>query len=206
MNGILECLKSGCVIAHRGSREMQNTIEGLISAKERGVKIVEIDVIEINGRPILGHSENELTRYTLNDALGLTELLFLVDVKSRNVDPIVDATMGFEERVMFSADNFETAYRLRSRSDCPVGLSYFSSGIVENPSRAVSLAIENELDALFPFIGALRKRDIKFGKENSMYFATCVVNDEATFALAKTYGVDGIITDFPEKFPKWEKG
>jgi len=109
LRGDGRCLSVG----HRGAAAVapENTLGSLAKAVELGVDIVELDVVAVDGKLVLGHSTRELPRdlATFDEALSALaahEVGVHVDVKCRgSEDGIADAIRrhGLERRTYVSA-------------------------------------------------------------------------------------------------------
>ncbi len=108
-------------IGHRGAAALapENTLRSLAAAVEAGADIVELDVLEVQGALVLGHSRHELPleRATLDEALALLAPAGVgihVDVKATGLEePIVRAlaARGLTRRAYVSARWPETLRR-----------------------------------------------------------------------------------------------
>jgi glycerophosphoryl diester phosphodiesterase len=122
-------------IGHRGAAAVapENTLRGLVAAVEAGVDIVELDVLAVGGKLVLGHSLRELPDEpaSFDDALAALAEAGVgvhVDVKSKgSEEAIVDAIRrhGVADRAYVSAPWPKTLRRFAELAPgLPRALSY----------------------------------------------------------------------------------
>jgi glycerophosphoryl diester phosphodiesterase len=144
LRGDGRCLRIG----HRGAAAVapENTLPGLEAAVEAGVDVVELDVVSLGGKLVLGHSLREVPddRVTLDQALAIlaaAEVGVHVDVKVKGSEhAIAEAILrhGLAERTYVSAFWPTTLRRFAEVApELPRALSYPEDRVGVSRSRAL---------------------------------------------------------------------
>jgi glycerophosphoryl diester phosphodiesterase len=212
MNFALEKMKAEpfSIIGHRGSSMAeQNSLEAIEIAIKSGADLIEVDAIKDNeGNLVLSHDKIKKGKTKVIDLLNfaLDKVGIIIDLKDNSVDELVEIIkeLGAGKWVVVSSLNFNVLKRLKKvNSSIQVGLSYYYPIISRVGNREevnpVRDAIASNFEVIFPFVGVLKKRDIDMAKGNKVLVSTWVVNNIAIAMGAVYLGVNGIITDYPNK-------
>lgn len=147
---------------------------------------------------------------TLEDVFRLlkpTELLINIELKTGiNFYPGIELAVielveqyGLQNRVIYSSFNHESVKRVKElRPEAECGFLY-SSGIAD----VVSYAVEHHVEALHPAVFNMKYPGfVEACKEKGIKIHTWTVNSVNEMEQMRQYGVDAVITNFPERARK----
>ena len=224
---ILSCTpkQNPLVIGHRGARGhlAENTLPSIAKAIELGVDGIEIDIFKCaSGELVVFHDQ---TLEKLTNSKGYIEQLTLDSI--RKIDVLNGFTIPTLEEVLDLINgrvflNIELKGTQTALLTNEIILSYFerkewdlSKILISSFNWEVSIAILTEDDpldaipiakqlnavAINPEYVSLNTGNIDRIKKEGLKIFTWTVNDPQEIKDVITLGVDGIITDFPERVP-----
>lgn len=151
---------------------------------------------------------------TLDEVLELlkpTDLFMNIELKTGvNFYPGLEAEVtakvhqfGLEKRVIYSSFNHESVLRIKKLVPDAKCAFLYSSGIADAPGYAR----KHSIDALHPSFNNLKYPFfVENCKETGIEINTWTVNTEDDMLKCQQYGVDAIITNYPDKALKLYKG
>jgi glycerophosphoryl diester phosphodiesterase len=202
-------------IGHRGAKghAPENTIASFQKAIDLGCDEVETDVWLVDGALVISHDRPASARglLTLDDALDFCAGRVVVNLELKNAASDASATETGEA----------VARRLLERSAMDVYVSSFWFSALDGalsvapdidrafifgsaPDMPALLAQARVLDlwALHPEHQYVTPGRVAAAHAASLRVNTWTVNDPAEIAQLVEWGVDGIMSDFPERVPK----
>ena len=191
---VFKCLSGEIVLFHDKYLDKLTDGEGLIEKKSL------TDLKKLN---VLG-TENKIP--TLEEVLSIiNKQVFLnIELKGKNtakaslelVEKFINQKKISSQNILFSSFNWNELEKLRElNSDVKIAL------ITENdPLLAIETAKKLKAFAINPNYKDLNKKNIKIIHNNDFKIYTWTVNKKRDISKMKLLKVDGIITDFPDRF------
>ena len=191
---VFKCLSGEIVLFHDKYLDKLTDGEGLIEKKS---------LIDLKKLSVLG-TDNKIP--TLNEVLNIiNKQIFLnIELKGKNtakaslelVEKFINQKKISSENILFSSFNWNELEKLRElNSDVKIAL------ITENdPLLAIETAKKLKAFAINPNYKDLNKKNIKIIHNNDFKIYTWTVNKKRDISKMKLLKVDGIITDFPDRF------
>lgn len=229
MNKVIEALRRGAVIGHRGYplRRRENTLASFAAAIEAGADIVEMDVRSTkDGVVVVSHDDKiavaggyvdiRESRWLdistikvggepiprLEDALSLIDGKVGVFIEIK--DP-ADAPLVAELVKSMSAENwvavisFHEEALMKTRGLAPLGLIY------ARPPGKIETARRLSCDIVLPHFRLATAKAIAFAHRLGLLVAAWTVNDYDVMRMLWARGVDGIASDDVELAVKSRK-
>jgi len=193
------------IIGHRGAKGLapENTIESIQLAIEHQVDMVEIDIRLHNGSVVLSHDETfpAKTYTSLEEALRVINgrVPLNIEIKEAKViKHLPELLKDYKGDVLYSSLKFQMLAALRKLlPNCEVAILETWSGV-----RAVAeaeLLYTKRIHIKQSWLWASFVRSLKHrGYEIFAY----TVNSKKRAAELEEWGVDGIFTDYPDRFTK----
>lgn len=191
---VFKCLSGEIVLFHDKYLDKLTDGEGLIEKKS---------LIDLKKLSVLG-TENKIP--TLEEVLNIiNKQVFLnIELKGKNtakaslelVEKFINQKKISSQNILFSSFNWNELEKLRElNSDVKIAL------ITENdPLLAIETAKKLKAFAINPNYKDLSKKNIKIIHNNDFKIYTWTVNNKRDISKMKLLKVDGIITDFPDRF------
>lgn len=191
---VFKCLSGEIVLFHDKYLDKLTDGEGLIEKKS---------LIDLKKLSVLG-TENKIP--TLEEVLNIiNKQVFLnIELKGKNtakaslelVEEFINQKKISSQNILFSSFNWNELEKLRElNSDVKIAL------ITENdPLLAIETAKKLKAFAINPNYKDLSKKNIKIIHNNDFKIYTWTVNNKRDISKMKLLKVDGIITDFPDRF------
>jgi glycerophosphoryl diester phosphodiesterase len=221
------------LIGHKGAGglEPENTLASLARAVELGCDAVEFDVLEVEGRLVLGHSLPELAPEpaTLDEALellGASTVGLLVDLKWHGYEGAAVAALrrhNLVERALISschAHSVRDVARLAPELARGITYPYDRHGFSERRGLApltgaalitLRTALPARIDWLLDRAGAsvavlyhavISPAAVERAHQRDAAVLAWTVDDQADLARVLDAGVDGVVTNDPRIFPR----
>lgn len=191
---VFKCLSGEIVLFHDKYLDKLTDGEGLIEKKS---------LIDLKKLSVLG-TENKIP--TLEEVLNIiNKQVFLnIELKGKNtakaslelVEKFINQKKISSQNILFSSFDWNELEKLRElNSDVKIAL------ITENdPLLAIETAKKLKAFAINPNYKDLNKKNIKIIHNNDFKIYTWTVNNKRDISKMKLLKVDGIITDFPDRF------
>ena len=191
------------IIGHRGAKGLspENTIEAIQMAIKHAVDMIEVDVRLQNGSVVLSHDET----LAANSYTSLEEALHVIDgrvplnieIKElRAVEHIPALLKNYSGDILFSSFKFTILLEIQKLlPDCQLAVLEKWSGV-----RAVAeaeLLHTKRIHIKQSWLWASFVRSLKH-RGYAIYAYT--VNSRHRAEELEEWGVDGIFTDYPDKF------
>jgi glycerophosphoryl diester phosphodiesterase len=191
---VFKCLSGEIVLFHDKYLDKLTDGEGLIEKKS---------LVDLKKLSVLG-TENKIP--TLEEVLNIiNKQVFLnIELKGKNtakaslelVEKFINQKKISSQNILFSSFDWNELEKLRElNSDVKIAL------ITENdPLLAIETAKKLKAFAINPNYKDLSKKNIKIIHNNDFKIYTWTVNNKRDISKMKLLKVDGIITDFPDRF------
>ena len=191
---VFKCLSGEIVLFHDKHLDKLTNGEGLVENKS---------LTDLKKLSVLG-TENKIP--TLEEVLNIiNKQIFLnIELKGKNtakaslelVEKFINQKKISSQNILFSSFNWNELEKLRElNSDVKIAL------ITENdPLLAIETAKKLKAFAINPNYKDLNKKNIKIIHNNDFKIYTWTVNKKRDISKMKLLKVDGIITDFPDRF------
>lgn len=191
---VFKCLSGEIVLFHDKHLDKLTNGEGLVENKS---------LTDLKKLSVLG-TENKIP--TLEEVLNIiNKQVFLnIELKGKNtakaslelVEKFINQKKISSQNILFSSFNWNELEKLRElNSDVKIAL------ITENdPLLAIETAKKLKAFAINPNYKDLNKKNIKIIHNNDFKIYTWTVNKKRDISKMKLLKVDGIITDFPDRF------
>ena len=191
---VFKCLSGEIVLFHDKYLDKLTDGEGLIEKKS---------LTDLKKLSVLG-TENKIP--TLEEVLNIiNKQVFLnIELKGKNtakaslelVEKFINQKKISSQNILFSSFDWNELEKLRElNSDVKIAL------ITENdPLLAIETAKKLKAFAINPNYKDLNKKNIKIIHNNDFKIYTWTVNNKRDISKMKSLKVDGIITDFPDRF------
>ena len=191
---VFKCLSGEIVLFHDKHLDKLTNCEGLVEKKS---------LTDLKKLSVLG-TENKIP--TLEEVLNIiNKQIFLnIELKGKNtakaslelVEKFINQKKISSQNILFSSFNWNELEKLRElNSDVKIAL------ITENdPLLAIETAKKLKAFAINPNYKDLNKKNIKIIHNNDFKIYTWTVNNKRDISKMKSLKVDGIITDFPDRF------
>ncbi len=191
---VFKCLSGEIVLFHDKYLDKLTDGEGLIEKKS---------LADLKKLSVLG-TDNKIP--TLEEVLNIiNKQVFLnIELKGKNtakaslelVEKFINQKKISSQNILFSSFNWNELEKLRElNSDVKIAL------ITENdPLLAIETAKQLKAVAINPNYKDLNKKNIKIIHNNDFKIYTWTVNNKRDISKMKLLKVDGIITDFPDRF------
>ena len=191
---VFKCLSGEIVLFHDKQLDKLTNGEGLIEEKS---------LTDLKKLSVLG-TENKIP--TLEEVLNIiNKQVFLnIELKGKNtakaslelVEKFINQKKISSQNILFSSFDWNELEKLRElNSDVKIAL------ITENdPLLAIETAKKLKAFAINPNYKDLSKKNIKIIHNNDFKIYTWTVNNKRDISKMKSLKVDGIITDFPDRF------
>ena len=191
---VFKCLSGEIVLFHDKHLDKLTNGEGLVENKS---------LTDLKKLSVLG-TENKIP--TLEEVLNIiNKQIFLnIELKGKNtakaslelVEKFINQKKISSQNILFSSFNWNELEKLRElNSDIKIAL------ITENdPLLAIETAKKLKAFAINPNYKDLSKKNIKIIHNNDFKIYTWTVNNKKDISKMKLLKVDGIITDFPDRF------
>ena len=191
---VFKCLSGEIVLFHDKHLDKLTNGEGLVENKS---------LTDLKKLSVLG-TENKIP--TLEEVLNIiNKQVFLnIELKGKNtakaslelVEKFINQKKISSQNILFSSFDWNELEKLRElNSDVKIAL------ITENdPLLAIETAKKLKAFAINPNYKDLNKKNIKIIHNNDFKIYTWTVNKKRDISKMKLLKVDGIITDFPDRF------
>ena len=191
---VFKCLSGEIVLFHDKYLDKLTDGEGLIEKKS---------LADLKKLSVLG-TDNKIP--TLEEVLNIiNKQIFLnIELKGKNtakaslelVEKFINQKKISSQNILFSSFNWKELEKLRKlNSDVKIAL------ITEkDPLLAIETAKQLKAVAINPNYKDLNKKNIKIIHNNDFKIYTWTVNNKRDISKMKSLKVDGIITDFPDRF------
>jgi len=191
---VFKCLSGEIVLFHDKYLDKLTDGEGLIEKKS---------LADLKKLSVLG-TDNKIP--TLEEVLNIINKQFFlnIELKGKNtakaslelVEKFISQKKISLQNILFSSFNWNELEKLRElNSDVKIAL------ITENdPLLAIEVAKKLKAFAINPNYKDLNKENIKIIHNNNFKIYTWTVNNKRDISKMKSLKVDGIITDFPDRF------
>lgn len=191
---VFKCLSGEIVLFHDKHLDKLTNGEGLVENKS---------LTDLKKLSVLG-TENKIP--TLEEVLNIiNKQVFLnIELKGKNtakaslelVEKYINQKKISSQNILFSSFDWNELEKLRElNSDVKIAL------ITENdPLLAIETAKKLKAFAINPNYKDLNKKNIKIIHNNDFKIYTWTVNNKRDISKMKSLKVDGIITDFPDRF------
>jgi glycerophosphoryl diester phosphodiesterase len=191
---VFKCLSGEIVLFHDKYLDKLTDGEGLIEKKS---------LADLKKLSVLG-TDNKIP--TLEEVLNIiNKQIFLnIELKGKNtakaslelVEKFINQKKISSQNILFSSFNWNELEKLRElNSNVKIAL------ITENdPILAIETAKKLKAFAINPNYKDLNKKNIKIIHNNDFKIYTWTVNNKRDISKMKLLKVDGIITDFPDRF------
>ena len=191
---VFKCLSGEIVLFHDKHLDKLTNGEGLVEKKS---------LTDLKKLSVLG-TENKIP--TLEEVLNIiNKQVFLnIELKGKNtakaslelVEKYINQKKISSQNILFSSFDWNELEKLRElNSDVKIAL------ITENdPLLAIETAKKLKAFAINPNYKDLNKKNIKIIHNNDFKIYTWTVNNKRDISKMKSLKVDGIITDFPDRF------
>ena len=191
---VFKCLSGEIVLFHDKYLDKLTDGEGLIEKKS---------LVDLKKLSVLG-TENKIP--TLEEVLNIiNKQVFLnIELKGKNtakaslelVEKFINQKKISSQNILFSSFDWNELEKVRElNSDVKIAL------ITENdPLLAIETAKKLKAFAINPNYKDLSKKNIKIIHNNDFKIYTWTVNNKRDISKMKLLKVDGIITDFPDRF------
>ena len=191
---VFRCLSGEIVLFHDKYLDKLTNGEGLIEKKS---------LTDLKKLSVLG-TENKIP--TLEEVLNIiNKQVFLnIELKGKNtakaslelVEKFINQKKISSQNILFSSFDWNELEKVRElNSDVKIAL------ITENdPLLAIETAKKLKAFAINPNYKDLSKKNIKIIHNNDFKIYTWTVNNKRDISKMKLLKVDGIITDFPDRF------
>jgi glycerophosphoryl diester phosphodiesterase len=218
-------------VGHRGAPALapENTIKSLVAAMDRGVDLVEMDVIADRDRLRLAHGAASLTSESppLEEALELVrarEVGAILDLKSRGIESGVVALLrghGLLDRVVvasFHAPSLRAVKKLEPGLTTGLSYPFDRAGIADRPAfqpliraglaglrRTLPVRIGRMLararaDAALLHHGLITRKLVERCHARGAAVLAWTVEDDSVLQRVRAAGVDGVIANDPDLF------
>lgn len=193
------------IIGHRGALGLapENSILGIKAALRHGVDMIELDVRNQNGRLVLAHEETlpSQSYISLEEALGSIDGRCPVnlDIKENSVIPLIGAlTENYKGEIIFSSFKYRILHELRKT------IPNASIAVLESWSGTLAVAEATLLKTKRLHINHqwLWSSFVRSIKHQGFDLYAYTVNTVDRAAELEKWGVDGIFTDYPDRFRK----
>lgn len=215
------------IIAHRGARgRLENTVEGFLDGVARGAEWVELDVhrtadgalavfhdAALGGKPLAQlplNQARDLAERSRHIQLPVLEQVIAalprtvglnVEIKAAGIGPAVVAALALQnavERTICSSFDYPTIREMaEQRTQVRTGI------LTDSPlSDAVAEIRQARAQALFLKHTLATRTLVEEVKKAGFQVFVWTVNSEADLKRMLELGVDGIITDFPERLAR----
>ncbi|MDA0757317.1 MAG: glycerophosphodiester phosphodiesterase [Bacteroidetes bacterium] len=186
---VFKCLSGEIVVFHDKILDKLTSGTGLIEEKT---------LEELKKLRVLDTQEQIPTLLEVIESID--EGVFLnIELKGRNTAEgslkIVNTHIKNNNSILFSSFNWDELRDLR-KLDSQIKIALITE---EDPILAISPALNLNAVAINPSYKSLNKKNITEIHKSGLKIYTWTVNTEAQIKRMKELGVDGIITDFPEK-------
>ena len=191
---VFRCLTGEIVLFHDKELNKLTNGEGLIEKKT---------LSELKKLNVLG-TDHKIP--TLKEVLNIIDKQVFVNIelKGKNtakatlelLEEFINQKKISSQNILFSSFNWVELEKLRElNSNVKIAL------LTENdPLLAIEKAKTLKADAINPNYRDLNKKNIKIIHENNLKIYTWTVNNKSDIKKMKLLKVDGIITDFPDRF------
>ena len=193
------------IIGHRGAKGLapENTIESIQAAIEHSVDMIEIDVRIHKDSVVLSHDETVPNQsYTsLREALRVVDGQVPLNIElkeSQVIDHLPALLKDYEGEILFSSFKFQMLTQIKKLlPTCDVAVLEKWSGVraVAEAELVRTKRIHIKQNWLWAsFVRSLKHRGYEV-------YAYTVNSTRRAHELAE-WGIDGIVTDYPNKFSK----
>lgn len=196
------------IIGHRGAKGLapENSIEALQLAIEHGVDMIEVDARLHNGSVVLSHEETYPARtYTkLEEALRIVDgrVPLNIEIKETEVvDYLPELLASYTGEVLFSSFKYGQLSAIKKLlPECNVAILEKWSGV-----RAVAEAELLHTKRIHIQQGWLWGSFVRSLKHRGYDIYAYTVNTHKRANELEEWGVDGIFTDYPDRFNKTKR-
>jgi glycerophosphoryl diester phosphodiesterase len=218
------------IIGHRGAAglESENTLGSLKKAEEAGVGMAEFDFRQTKDGYIVAMHDAALTRThderkrvsqltlnevkeigireareipTLEEILASAKIPLNLEIKETGFeDKVATAIKNFPHKLLVSSSNPVVLKKIRSL-DGKVNLG-FILGLRWGYWFPFAMGVARTLDlySINPYHSLVTPRHMKAMRELKVKVYPWTVDDVHHFEIMKGFGVDGIFTDYPDRF------
>lgn len=216
-------------IGHRGAagHAPENTLASFHKAIALGCAGFEFDVqLSKDGEPVIIHDETlerttngkglvcdftfaELQTFDAGNGENIPHLrevlalandrvhLYIEPKAVGAIDAILAATKGKISHAHFTLLAFDHTELLRAKT---INANVQTCALFECiPARLAEIGLDAKANAIGPYIGCINQALVDDAHARGLKVFTWTANSEADILKAKNLGVDGIISDFPEK-------
>jgi len=215
-------------IGHRGAKgyAAENTLESFLKAITLGVDMIELDVqLSEDGIPVVIHDET-LDRTT--KASGLVEHFSATDLQSFGIptleqvfdivnqkcsinieikntkatQAILALTSAYIQTKNWQPTDFLiSSFHWNELDEIATTQTLIPLGIISENPLDVTLAFAKKIKAhsIHPYFELIDKADVQYMQAEGFKVYPWTVNAPEAIALMHAYGVDGIISDFPDR-------
>ena len=216
-------------IGHRGAKGhvFENTVESFLKAFELGANGIELDVhLSADGEAVVIHDET--VDRTIKNAAGFVKDFTVAECQKIGIPTLVEvfhllpenAFLNIEIKAPNSAkvvvEEIEKFARLQEISYQNIVVSSFDWNVLKeintlNETIQLGVLTENNIANAFEFAATIRAYSInpyfkllteefvQKAKENQFKIHTWTVNSPEDITFVKNFGVDAIISDFPDR-------
>lgn len=216
-------------IGHRGAKGhlSENSIESLLKAFELGANGIEIDVhLSADGEAVVIHDET--VDRTIKNAAGFVKDFTVAECQKIGIPTLVEvfhllpenAFLNIEIKAPNSAkvvvEEIEKFARLQEISYRNIVVSSFDWNVLkeintlnetiqlgvlteDNVANAFEFSATIRAYSINPYFKLLTEEFVQKAKENQFKIHTWTVNSPEDITFVKNFGVDAIISDFPDR-------
>jgi glycerophosphoryl diester phosphodiesterase len=193
------------IIGHRGAKGLapENTLEAINSALNLGVDMIEIDLRMQGKKIVLSHDDtlpNE--KYTsVEEALGKIDcrVPLNIEIKEQKViKPLSKVLSQYKGKILISSKSFTILQSVKKQlPDIDIAIIESWSGV-----RAVASASYLDTNRVHLKHNWLWSGFVRSMKHRGYHLYAYTVNSVERAEELESWGVDGIFTDYPDRFTK----
>jgi len=216
-------------IGHRGAKGhlSENSIESFLKAFELGANGIELDVhVSADGEAVVIHDET--VDRTIKNAAGFVKDFTVAECQKIGIPTLVDvfhllpenAFLNIEIKAPNAAkivvEEIEKFVRLKEINYQNIVVSSFDWEVLKevntlnetiqlgvltenNVANAFAFAATIKAYSINPYFKLLTQEFVQKAKENQFKIHTWTVNSSEDITFVKNFGVDAIISDFPDR-------
>lgn len=193
------------IIGHRGARGIapENSIEAAKKALDAGVDMIEVDLRLQKKTVVLSHD----TTLPNDSYASLEEFLKVVggkipinlEIKEKEVvRPLLKMLEGYDGKIIFSSKSFSVLQKLKKANPkSEIAVIEAWSGV-----RAVASASYLETNRIHINHNWLWSGFVRSMKHKGYKLYAYTVNEMDRAEELESWGIDGIFTDYPDRFKK----
>ena len=215
-------------IGHRGAKgyELENTLLSFQTAIDLNCNGIELDVhISLDGEIMVIHDETinrttsgngfikdfasaDLKQYgipTLTEVLDLINNRFLVNIEVKSnycVEKVIFLIEKYVSDKHWNLDNFIiSSFNWNYLEEAKMLNPNIKIGVLteDNIEKAIQFAKKINAFSINPFFKLLNKKNVDLIKKENFQIHTWTVNSKEDIIFVKSFGVNAIISDFPDR-------